>query len=349
MRILALIALLISFLLSVQAQIVNGANFLDTEGNIINAHGGGFIKVNNFWYWFGEVRTGQQENTGKVSVYRSEDLHHWNFKGIALDMSADDRKVAIERPKVIYNAESNKYIMWMHIELHGRYKTAMAGVAQSDHITGPFEMLTISYLDKAVTPVFSDIHPSSDAITIENIKRANAVFEKDKPRGQDFRDMTLFKDDDGKAYIVYSSEANLSLHISELDTSYTHTSGKLSRVLVGQKNEAPAILKQDKYYYLFTSGLNGFSPTEARSAISNDLMGRWENMGNPVASEKIKDKRTTYGTQGTYILSLPEKNKIIFMSDRWNKGNLKDSKYIWLPLTFVNGRPKIFWKDSWSF
>jgi beta-xylosidase len=348
-KFLAVFFLLLSFLLAAQDKIINGSDFIDTDGNIINAHGGGFLKIDNDWYWFGEVRTGQQENTGKVSVYRSPDLYHWYYEGIALDMSVDPRKVAIERPKVIYNAESKKYVMWMHIELHGQYKTAMAGVAQSEKVTGPYNMLSISYNDQGVDPIFSDIHPSNNPVINKNVERANATFIRDKQRGQDFRDMTLFKDDDGKAYIVYSSEANLSLHISQLDSSYTHTNGNLSQVLVGQKNEAPAIFKKDKHYYLFTSGLKGFTPTDARSAISDDLLGRWEKLGNPVASEKENDKNTTYATQSTYIVSLPEKNKIIFMSDRWNKKNLKDSKYIWLPIAFVDGTPKIFWKDSWSF
>lgn len=348
MRYFIFILLYFSFMVGAQDRIVNGEDYKDTEGNIINAHGGGLIQVGNFWYWIGEVRTKGQENTGKVSIYRSVDLYNWSYQGIALDMSGDKRKVAIERPKVLYNAESKSYVMWMHIELNGQYKTAMAGVAQSKNIAGPYNMLSISYLDKAINPVYSDIHPTEDINISENIRRANAIFNRDKQRGQDFRDMTLFKDDDGKAYIAYSSESNLSLHISQLDETYTHTNGKLSRVLVGLKNEAPAIFKIENKYYLFTSGLKGFSPTDARSAISKNLMGRWELLGNPVASKKEVDKNTTYGTQANFILSLPENNKIIFMSDRWNQKNLVDSRYIWLPISLIEGKPKIFWKTSWT-
>jgi len=43
-----------------------------------------------------------------------------------------------------------------------------------------------------------------------------------------------------------------------------------------------------------------------------------------------------------------EKDKYIFMADKWNKTNLPDSRYIWLPLTFENEKPVIKWEDQWK-
>lgn len=34
--------------------IVPGATWYDTSGNVIQAHGGGFLKVDSTYYWFGE-------------------------------------------------------------------------------------------------------------------------------------------------------------------------------------------------------------------------------------------------------------------------------------------------------
>ncbi|MIP45609.1 beta-xylosidase, partial [Salmonella enterica] len=36
--------------------VTNGVQFKDTSGNVIHAHGGGMIKANGFYYWFGENR-----------------------------------------------------------------------------------------------------------------------------------------------------------------------------------------------------------------------------------------------------------------------------------------------------
>ena len=35
-------------------EICNGTNLFDMQGNIINAHGGGFLKVGKYYYWIGE-------------------------------------------------------------------------------------------------------------------------------------------------------------------------------------------------------------------------------------------------------------------------------------------------------
>lgn len=36
--------------------LINGTSFTDNEGKVINAHGGGFLKVSNYYYWIGENR-----------------------------------------------------------------------------------------------------------------------------------------------------------------------------------------------------------------------------------------------------------------------------------------------------
>lgn len=68
------------------------------------------------------------------------------------------------------------------------------------------------------------------------------------------RDMTLFVDDDGKAYHIYSSEENLTLHIAELTDDYLQHSGRYIRIFPGGHNEAPALFKKDNMYWMITSG-----------------------------------------------------------------------------------------------
>ena len=43
-----------------------------------------------------------------------------------------------------------------------------------------------------------------------------------------------------------------------------------------------------------------------------------------------------------------EDGSYVAMFDRWNKTSLDDSRYVWLPLTFRDGRPVIEWTDRWS-
>ena len=100
----------------------NGTLWKDINGNDIHAHGGFILKYNEYFYWYGEDR---RDNT-YVSVYRSLDLKNWEFRNSVLttESKAEElivrqpdfslinkygKKVNIERPKVLYNKNTNKF------------------------------------------------------------------------------------------------------------------------------------------------------------------------------------------------------------------------------------------------
>lgn len=118
-----------------------------------------------------------------ISCYSSKDLWTWKFEGMALRGERTDKNCdlyftnVVERPKVIYNERTKNYVMWMHID-NGNYSKAAVGVAVSTQPEGPFD-----YMGSR------------------------------RPHGCDSRDMTVFKDDNGDAYIIYSSETNSELHV----------------------------------------------------------------------------------------------------------------------------------------
>lgn len=39
----------------------------------------------------------------------------------------------------------------------------------------------------------------------------------------------------------------------------------------------------------------------------------------------------------------------LFMADEWRPDDAIDGRYIWLPITFENDNPLIYWKDDWKF
>jgi len=65
-------------------------------------------------------------------------------RGIALAVSDDAaselaRDCILERPKVIFNARTGKFVMWFHLEPKGAgYQGARSGVAVADRPTGPY-------------------------------------------------------------------------------------------------------------------------------------------------------------------------------------------------------------------
>ncbi|OAY70316.1 hypothetical protein ACMD2_18948 [Ananas comosus] len=292
-----------------------GRLWLDTDGNPIQAHGGGILydKATETYYWYGENKDGPTYQAHKngaarvdiigVSCYSSKDLWAWTNEGIVL--SGDESNVThdlyksnvLERPKVIYNDKTSKYVMWMHID-DTNYTKASVGVAVSDSATGPF-----TYLYSM------------------------------RPHGFDSRDMTIFKDDDGKAYLIYSSEENSELHVGLLTDNYLDLTREMKRVLVKKHREAPAVFKYEGTYYMITSGCSGWAPNKALAHAALSIMGPWETLGNPCVGGNRIFRLTTFFSQSTFVLPLPGlPGSFIFMADRWNPSELRDSRYVWLPL-----------------
>lgn len=309
--------------------IVPGGIWKDTDGNVINAHGGGILYHKGVYYWYGEFKGDStyrldwvtswecwRADAGGVSCYSSRDLAKWKFEGLVLPCTPEDTaselhpSQVIERPKVIYNEKTRKFVMWMHIESPD-YEKAHAGVAVCNTPTGQF-----TYLGSF------------------------------KPNGMDSRDQTIFKDGDGRAYQVCSSDWNRTMVVSLLTDDYTQPSGVFTRNFINRSREAPAVFRHQGRYYMITSGCTGWDPNAAEYAVADSMLGEWTACGNPCAG---KDADSTFHAQSTFVFNAGGgEDHFIAMFDRWKKRNLIDSRYVWLPLIFESGRPVIRWQDSFN-
>ena len=295
-----------------------GAVWRDTDGHVINAHGGGFYVEAGTYYWFGEQKGSDNVAREGVSLYTSTDLYNWRREGIALAVDTTNQNsdigegAVIERPEVIFNAKTKKYVMWFHLELKGQgYGSARAGVAVSDSVRGPYNFV-----------------------------------ESFRPISEMSRDQTLFVDSDGKAYQFTASEENQTMHINELSDDYLTPSGKFTRVFIGRSMEAPAVIKYNGLYRLIASGCTGWDPNAARQAVASNIMGPWQELDNPAQGPGASK---TFQSQSTYILeATPGSGKLIYIGDRWNPDNLEDSRYLWLPLQLRGGQLTMTWHDEWD-
>ncbi len=347
--------------------IAPGKLWPDTDGTHINAHGGGVLFHEGTYYWYGEHKS---ENTSKALVgvmcYSSKNLVDWKNEGAVLRVSDDPESViaagcVIERPKVIYNENTGKFVMWFHLELKDRgYAAARAAVAVSDSPTGPFRFVRSGRINPGKLPfdwAEKEI-ASMQALTPDDYKEwwtpewykavGQGLFVKrDLEGGQMSRDMTLFVDDDGKAYHIYSSEDNLTLHIAELSDDYQSHTGKYVRLAPAGHNEAPAIFKKDGKYWMITSGCTGWDPNEARMFSADSIYGPWTKHPNPCTGPEAN---LTFGGQSTFVLPVAgKKDCFIFMADQWRPRRHIDGRYIWLPVRFrADGTPFIEWQEQWS-
>ncbi|MBP8776873.1 MAG: family 43 glycosylhydrolase [Bacteroidaceae bacterium] len=305
------------------------AVWTDTEGNPINAHGGGLLYHKGTYYWYGEYKVGEttlpswatwecyRTDVTGISCYSSKDLLNWKYEGLVLKAIPNlpyhdlHPSQVLERPKVIYNKKTKKFVMWAHVE-SANYGKAAAGVAISDSPTGEF-----TYLGSF------------------------------RPNDSMSRDQTVFVDDNGKAYQFASSEENQTLHISELTDDYLKPTGRFVRRFIGLAREAPAVFKYKKKYYMLSSGCTGWNPNTAEIAVADSIMGEWTIIGDPCTGP---DSKITFYGQSTYVQPIQgKKNAYIALFDMWKKKDLADSRYIWLPLSFdKDGKPEISWHAEWN-
>ncbi len=334
-----------------------GAVWHDTAGQPINAHAGGVLFHEGVYYWYGEIKEGRtylpkankawggtRVLAGGVSCYSSRDLVSWKNEGVALapvpedpdhDLSPEN---IIERPKVIYNARTNKFVLWFHQD-SPNYAAARSGVAVSDTPAGPFKYLGSFRPNAGVRPL--------NATDADLQPRPGNLLARDLEGGQMARDMTLFVDDDGTAYQFFASESNQTMHVSQLSDDYLRPAGKYARIFVGRSIEAPAVFKHLGKYYLIGSGCTGWDPNPAHAAMADSIFGPWRELGNPCRGEGAE---LTFGSQSTFVLPVAGRPGIfIALFDRWQKWDLPDSRYVWLPVEFdAEQRPVIRWRARWG-
>ena len=96
-----------------------GIGFKDTDGNLVNAHGGGIIKVCDTYYLHGEyfLSTTTDNNFNGFSMYSSKDLATWKNEGIILPQQPSgqlgpNRKG--ERPHIIKCPATGEFVLYAH-------------------------------------------------------------------------------------------------------------------------------------------------------------------------------------------------------------------------------------------
>lgn len=351
-----------------------GQLWMDDRGVAINAHGGGILRHEGRYYWFGEHKVaGRIGNTAQVGVhcYVSDNLCDWQDAGISLSVTEHPaseirRGCVIERPKVVRNRRTGRFVMWFHLEEpDGHYQAARCGVAVSDAPAGPYVFLHSMRPNAGHWPL--NVRPEqqrADTIAAaaargETLSNGNNpvtptvnVLGRDFVAGQHSRDMTLFEDDDGAVYHVYSSEHNSTLHIARLGEDLLAHDGVYVRAFENRWMEAPALFKARGRYYLLASDCTGWDPNAARCAVAPHPLGPWTELDNPCRGVNPANglgPEKTFGGQSTFVLGLPDReDAFIAMFDIWRPENAIDGRYVWLPIAFEGDQPVIAWRDAWD-
>lgn len=292
-------------------------NMTDTDGNLIQAHGGNILQGQNGdsnWYWFGEDKTDETTSGHFIGVtcYKSADFSSWDYVGHVLEPIPDTNISSgsvVERPKVLYNDKNDEYVMWFHGDTSD-YGAAQVGVATSKTIDGQYDW------------------------------KGNF-----KPFGNDSRDMTIYKDpDDGSGYLIFATNGNADFQIASLDEDYYNVSEALF-TFEDVYQEAPGIFKIDGQYYLLFSPQDGWTPTDNGYHVASSMSGPWSEQ-----TLLAPEGSYAYLTQNAYDITIEgtEETLYLYLGDHWSGNQLGSSTYAFYPVIYENGGLSLHYTGGWT-
>ena len=338
-----------------------GKVWLDTNGNRIQAHGGSVIYVDGVYYWYGENKEKTNGENGVwhwgVRCYKSTNLYNWEDLGLIIPPVLDDEESALhpgnymDRPHIIYNERTKKYVCWLKIMRKDGRQTET--VLTADNILGPYEIVN------------------------DNIM----------PLGMSAGDFDLAVAPDGKAY-YYFERVHSETICADLNNDYTDVTGYYSTHFPHKYppyvREATAHFVRDGKHYLLTSGTTGYLPNPSEIAVADTWHGPYTVLGDPHVGDETN---TSFHSQISSVFKVQGKKDLyIAVADRWRpeymdleyeryakffeimfnpnedkkqleeytdipndmKANTCIADYVWLPIIFEDGKPIIKWFDEWT-
>jgi hypothetical protein len=202
---------------------------------------------------------------------------------------------------VLYNDSTKKYVMVMKWETPGD-DWCNRGIATATSPTGPFTKL----FDSTVY-------------------------------GANTGDMSVFKDDDGKAYYCWEiwNNGNKSQALALMTGDYIGLEKKIQTWNASDR-EANCIMKRRGKYYYLTSKMMGIDPTLTMYWTAPSITGPWTTNLVPVIlpGDQAND---SWSTQVDFVFAFKGTKDTVQMydGDRWKQTETnRQGGYAWLPITF---------------
>lgn len=337
-----------------------GQVWLDTKGERIQAHGGSVRHEDGTFYWYGENKehtTGQDDvwHWG-IRCYSSTDLCNWEDRGLIIPPEPDDEDSPlhptkkVDRPHILRHPRTGQYVCWLKImvDAHEQRSTVLV----SDSLLGPYEIVRTGL----------------------------------QPLGMNAGDFDLVLDPDtGKGHYVFE-KVHTDLVWADLTDDLTDVAGHFTSHFPHagppDTREAPAHFRHEGRHYLITSGTTGYFPNRSEVAVADDVHGPWTVLGDPHVDDPTG---TSFRSQVSSVFRHPEVDGLhIAVADRWlpelgaeeaaavgdlirrvvrgelsieearaerpdwtGEADTSIADYVWLPITFEDGVPRIHWRDEW--
>jgi hypothetical protein len=268
-----------------QAATINNAELRrDVAGEVIDAHDGCLQFFGGRYYLYGTAygKSAGFSINNRYRVYSSPDLEHWTFENELLRSPKDG---VYYRPYVVFNPNTRKYVLWFN--WYPKLWDGQLAVATSDTPEGPFTIVN------------------------DNVQVSQAKFRPG--------DGSLFVDDDGTGYFIYTVIGqDHAIRVEQLTRDYLGSTGKASEVLA-RGCEGPAMFRRNNRYYVLFDATCCFCPagSGARVFTSTSPFGPFTERSN--INRQLGSGIPIVAAQQTWVAKLPtpEGPAFIWMGDRW--------------------------------
>lgn len=162
--------------------------------------------------------------------------------------------------------------------------------------------------------------------------------------GSKMGDMSIWQDDDGKAYIAYvwdsipgANSGGISQHAFAVLSPDYLTVGKRQWLWNAGNREAPMMMKRRGLYYYFTSLTLWTESTETQYYTASNIAGPWTTRLVPMLTPGAP-KKNSWDTQCDFVFSFkgPKDTLHMYVGDRWEKPDpARLGDYVFLPMSFT--------------
>ena len=320
-------------------EIKNDRFWTTVSGENIYSQGGGIFTFRGphddepTYYWYG-VRYAEAEMYAEspirkydrctfrsVTLYKSRDLVNWQAKPdvmVAEDIAPGGRCGWVGRMGVCYVAEAKEYAMFIQ-----HNNSVLIATAKSPE--GPFTPYRhIDMTSRIGTPNTGD--------------------------------QTVFVDDDGQGYLIYSyGRGRNKGYVSRIGIETESDSIGLTdchEVFRGASREGNCMFKHGGRYYLCASNIYGWDSSCGYYMISDSIYGPYKgDDGGAMATMRDCEADYCHVTQTGFFVTVhgSEQETVIFCGDRWSDFANNGLGYNqWMPLTFdLEGKPTFNSVSAW--
>ncbi|MBK0368208.1 family 43 glycosylhydrolase [Flavobacterium sp. SE-1-e] len=305
------------------------------DGQPIYSQGGGIFKFTSptthkdTYYWYGaeyEEASVYRQNPAvtlktctfkAINCYSSTDLVNWTFENTVFTTQnafPDGKKTWVGRMGVAFVKEINKYALFVQ---HG--SEVLIALANS---------------------------PTSEFTWHQKINMEPLIGTTNTG------DQTVFTDDDGKSYLIYSyGKGRNKIYVSEIGIK----DGKVNlldctKVFQGESREGNCMFKYQNKYYMAASNIYGWDSSFAYYLVADAIRGPYLP-ANDMQIMKGSEEDYAHITQTGFFYTIKgtKKETVLYCGDRWADFAGNGLGYNqWFPLSFKENEAYFNSLSSWN-